>query len=75
MFYYYKKWYNEVEKGDKFMVSEQFKIKIEQASDYIISCWDEYNPGDNRTFDDRIKAGLDELDEDVRRIVENTLNW
>ena len=57
------------------MVSEQFKINIDKATDFIISCWDENNPGDNRTFDDRIKAGLDELDEDVRRIVENTLNW
>ena len=73
-YYYYKKWYNEVEKVIS-MVSEQFKTNIDKATDFIISCWDENNPEDNKTFDDRIKAGLDGLDEEVGRIVENTLNW
>ena len=57
------------------MVTEQFKKNIDEATDFIISCWDENNPNDNLTFDDRIKAGLDELDEEVRQIVENTLSW
>jgi len=57
------------------MVSDKFKINIDKATDFIISCWDENNPNDNLTFDDRIKAGLDELDEEVRQIVENTLSW
>jgi len=56
-------------------MAEEFKINIDKATDFIISCWDENNEDDSLTFDDRVKARLDELDEEVRRIVENTLSW
>ena len=57
------------------MVSDKFKINIDKATDFIISCWDENNPEDGLSFDDRIQKGLHELDEEVRQIVENTLSW
>lgn len=57
------------------MVSDKFKINIDKATDFIISCWDENNPEDGLSFDDRVRNGLPELDEDVRRIVENTIGW
>jgi len=57
------------------MVTEQFKKNIDEATDFIVSCWDENNPEDGLSFDDRIKARIDSLDEDVRRIVESSIDW
>ena len=52
------------------MVSEKFKQDIDKAVSLIESCWDENNPDDGLTFDERLDKKLQNIeDEDVRDIV------
>ena len=49
---------------------KEFKEKIDAATDIIVSCWDENNPDDGLTFDERLDKKLQNIeDEDVRDIV------
>ena len=36
------------------MVSEEFKKSCNDMTELIISCWDENNPNDGKTFDERL---------------------
>ena len=56
------------------MVSEKFKQNCNAATDFIVSCWDENNPDDGLSFDERVQSRLNDLDPDVKRIVKNILN-
>lgn len=56
------------------MGSEKFKENVNKATDFIVSCWDENNPDDNKTFDERIQSGLKDLDPEVREIVTKSLD-
>ena len=56
-----------------------FKKKIDKAVELIESCWDENNPDDGLSFDERLDKVIDECsDDDVKQIIinakENTLN-
>jgi hypothetical protein len=42
------------------MVSEEFKKNIEDMTALIESCWDENNPNDGLTFDERLEMKLNE---------------
>ena len=54
------------------MVSEQFKRNIDRAVELIESCWDENNPNDGLTFDERLdKVIADCSDEQLRAILIN----
>ena len=53
---------------------EEFKKNVNKAVEYIESCWDENNPNDSRTFDERLLEGLDDLTPEVRRIVEGSID-
>ena len=55
------------------MALEEFKKKVDEATDFIISCWDENNPDDGLTFDDRIQKRIESLDPEVRKIVEGVI--
>lgn len=54
------------------MVSEEFKKKVDAATDFIVSCWDENND-DDLTFDERVASRINLLDPEVRKIVENSM--
>lgn len=54
------------------MVSEKFKENVETAVELIESCWDENNPDDGLSFDERLDKVIDECsDEDVKQIIIN----
>lgn len=42
------------------MVSETFKKNIDKAVSLIESCWDENNPQDSLTFDERLDKVINE---------------
>lgn len=51
---------------------KEFKEKIDAATDIIVSCWDENNPDDGLSFDERLDKVIDECsDEDVKQIIIN----
>ena len=54
------------------MVSEQFKRNIDKAVELLEACWDENNPNDGLTFDERLdKVIADCSDEQLRAILIN----
>lgn len=57
------------------MVSERFKKACNEATDFIVSCWDENNPDDGLSFDERVQSRLNDLDPDVKAIVKNSMDW
>ena len=46
-------------------VNKRFKEKMDNLTETIKSCWDENNPGDGRTFDERLKEKLSKEDYDL----------
>ena len=57
------------------MSIEEFKHKVDIATDLIISCWDENNPNDGKSFDERLdKLIKDCPDENIKRILLNSKN-
>lgn len=54
---------------------KQWKQDIEDATEFLVSCWDENNPQDNLTFDERVRSRLDTLSPSVREFVVNAMNW
>lgn len=42
------------------MTNEMFKRKCDKLTDLIESCWDENNPNDGLTFDERLQKALNE---------------
>jgi len=55
------------------MTTEEFKKKVDAATDFIVSCWDENNEPDGMTFDERVQSRLKYLDPEVRKIVEGSM--
>ena len=55
------------------MVSDEFKQKIDATTEFIESCWDENNPDDGLTFDERVQERMEELPEDIQKIVKESL--
>lgn len=56
-------------------IMKQWKKDIEDATDFLVSCWDENNPEDNMSFDERVRSRLDTLSPSVREVVVNAMNW
>ena len=56
-------------------IMKQWKKDIEDATDFLVSCWDENNPEDNLTFDERVRSRLDTLSPSVKEVVVNAMNW
>ena len=60
----------------KKMVSEQFKRNIDRAVEIIESCWDENNPNDGLTFDERLNKVIEECeDKQLKDILINAKEW
>lgn len=63
------KYHNVIKKGEKRMKPET-KEKINKATKLIESCWDENNPDDNRTFDERLAETIANCeDEEIKKIL------
>ena len=57
------------------MSIEEFKKKVDIATDLIISCWDENNPNDGKSFDERLDQVINDCtDETIKRILLNSKN-
>lgn len=55
---------------------KQWKKDIEDATDFLVSCWDENQPSDDGlSFDDRVKSRLDTLPKGVREVVVHSMGW
>lgn len=54
-------------------ILKKFKEDVNKATKFIESCWDENNQQDGKTFDQRITERLNELEDDVREIVINSM--
>ena len=52
---------------------DDFKRKVDEATDFIVSCWDENNEPDGLTFDERVASRINMLDPEVREIVEQSM--
>ena len=58
------------------MVSEKFKQDIDKAVSLIESCWDENNPDDGLSFDERLDKVINDCDdEDLKAILVNAKEW
>ena len=56
----------------KFMSIETFKKKIDIAVELIESCWDENNPNDGKSFDERLDEIINDCTDDtIKRIISN----
>lgn len=66
------KYHNVIKKGEKRMKPE----KINKATKLIEGCWDENNPNDNRTFDERLAETIANCeDEEIKRILKGAAEW
>lgn len=51
-------------------MKEETERLIDQSVDIIVSCWDENNPNDNKTFDERLDEKIkNEKNEQIRQIL------
>ena len=63
------KYHNVIKKGEKRMKPET-KEKINKATKLIESCWDENNPDDGKTFDQRLQEKIVSCeDEELKKIL------
>lgn len=68
------KYHNVIKKGEKRM--RPAKEKINKATKLIEGCWDENNPDDNRTFDERLAETIANCeDEEIKRILKGAAEW
>lgn len=55
---------------------KQWKKNVDDATDFLVSCWDENQPSDDGlTFDERVKSRLDTLSDEVREVVVHSMGW
>lgn len=55
---------------------KQWKKNVDDATDFLVSCWDENQPSDDGlTFDERVKSRLDTLSDEVRDVVVHSMGW
>lgn len=47
------------------MSNEEFKERIDNLTKLIESCWDENNPNDGKTFDERLQEKLSKEDHEL----------
>lgn len=52
------------------------KKKIDQATKIIESCWDDNNPEDGKTFDERLTEAINDCgDEEIQKILKGAAEW
>ena len=50
-----------------------FKEDCNRMTDLIVSCWDENNPDDGLTFDERLAKKTEELEENDKELMNRIL--
>ena len=55
------------------MTNEMFKRKCDKLTDLIESCWDENNPDDGLTFDERLAERLNKDNEMKDFFIRNSI--
>ena len=57
------------------MVSEEFKKSCNDMTELIISCWDENNPNDGKTFDERLAEKTSDLKGEDKNVMDQVIGW
>jgi len=57
------------------MVSEEFKKSCNDMTELIISCWDENNPNDGKTFDERLAEKTADLKGEDKNVMDQVIGW
>lgn len=57
------------------MVSEEFKQSCNDMTELIISCWDENNPNDGKTFDERLAEKTADLKGEDKNVMDQVIGW
>ena len=57
------------------MVSESFKKSCNDMTELIVSCWDENNPDDGKTFDERLAEKTANLEGEDKRVMDQVIGW
>lgn len=52
-----------------------FKQSCENMTELIVSCWDENNPNDGLTFDERLAAKTANLEGQDKEVLNRILGW
>ena len=55
------------------MVSEEFKKSCNDMTELIISCWDENNPNDGKTFDERLAEKTADLKGEDKNVMDQVI--
>lgn len=57
------------------MTNKNFIESCENMTDLIVSCWDENNPDDGLTFDERLKEKIKGLTGTDKDVMSKVLCW
>ena len=57
------------------MVSEEFKKSCNDMAELIISCWDENNPDDGLSFDERLHQKMESLPQEDKELLDEILKF
>lgn len=56
-------------------MNESFKQSCEDMTDLIVSCWDENNPNDGKTFDERLAEKTANLKGTDKLVMDQVVRW
>ena len=56
-------------------MNKELLQSIGDMTDLIVSCWDENNPDDGMTFDERLSGKIRELTGTDREVMNQVLGW
>jgi len=57
------------------MSNKNFIESCENMTELIVSCWDENNPNDGKTFDERLESKIKGLTGTDREVMSKVLCW
>ena len=56
-------------------MNKTFKESCDNMTELIISCWDENNPNDGKTFDQRLAEKTQSLEGHDKTIMDQVIGW
>lgn len=57
------------------MMNKSFKESCEDMTELIISCWDENNPDDGKTFDERLAEKTANIKGQDKKVLDQVIGW
>lgn len=54
---------------------KSFKQSCEDMTELIISCWDENNPDDGKTFDERLAEKTANIKGQDKKVLDQVIGW